>query len=107
MSDIIKELLETKGILIGSSTINNGILPTLAPFLEELEGLRPKNKIAAVFGSYGWGGGAVKIIEEKLKKIGFEIAYPSLTVNWVPDKEEMQKCYEFGKEFAKKVADVS
>ena len=107
LSDIIKELLETKGILIGSSTINNGILPTLAPFLEELEGLRPKNKIAAVFGSYGWGGGAVKIIEEKLKKIGFEIAYPSLTVNWVPDKEEMQKCYEFGKEFAKKVADVS
>ena len=66
--DIIKELIGAKGILIGSSTINNSILPTVAPFLEELQGLRPRNKIAAAFGSYGWGGGAIKTIEEKLKK---------------------------------------
>jgi len=101
--DIIKELLETKGILIGSSTINNGVLPTLAPFLEELQGLRPRNKMAAAFGSYGWGGGAVKTIEEKLVKAGMEIAAPALTVKWVPDNNEIQKCLEFGKEFAKKV----
>jgi len=101
--DIIKELLEAKGILIGSSTINNGVLPTLAPFLEELQGLRPRNKIAAAFGSYGWGGGAVKTIEEKLERAGMEIVAPALTVKWVPDKNEIQKCFEFGKEFAKKV----
>jgi len=51
--DILKELLDAKGILVGSSTINNGVLPTAAPFLEELQGLRPKNKVAAAFGSYG------------------------------------------------------
>jgi len=101
--DIIKELLEAKGILIGSSTINNGVLPTMAPFLEELQGLRPRNKVAAAFGSYGWGGGAVKTIEEKLEKAGMEIVAPALTVKWVPDKSEIQKCFEFGKEFAKKV----
>jgi len=101
--DIIKELLEAKGILIGSSTINNGILPTVAPFLEEMSGLRPRNKVAAAFGSYGWGGGAVKTIEEKLEKAGMEIVAPALTVKWVPDKNEIQKCFEFGKEFAKKV----
>lgn len=54
--DILKELLEAKGIIIGSSTINNRILPTLAPFLEELKGLRPRKKIVSAFGSYGWGG---------------------------------------------------
>jgi len=105
--DIIKELLEAKGILIGSSTINNGVLPTVAPFLEELQGLRPRNKIAAAFGSYGWGGGAVKTIEEKLEKAGMEIVAPALTVKWVPDKNEIQKCFEFGKEFAKKVMKVN
>ncbi len=101
--DIIKELLEAKGILIGSSTINSGVLPTVAPFLEEMQGLRPRNKMAAAFGSYGWGGGAVKTIEESLKKAGMEIVAPALTVKWVPDKDETQKCFEFGKEFAKKV----
>jgi flavorubredoxin len=104
--DIIGELLEAKGILIGSSTINNGVLPTVATFLEEMEGLRPRNKIAAAFGSYGWGGGAVKTIEESLERGGIEIVAPALTAKWVPDKNEIQKCFEFGKDFAKKVAKV-
>jgi len=104
--DVIKELLEAKGILVGSSTINNGVLPTVAPFLEEMQGLRPINKMAAAFGSYGWGGGAVKTIEEKLEKAGMEIVAPALTVKWVPDKNEIQKCFEFGKELAKKVTKI-
>lgn len=101
--DIIGELLGAKGILVGSSTINNGVLPTVAPFLEEMQGLRPRNKIAAAFGSYGWGGGAAKAIEESLEKASMEIVAPTLTVKWVPDKDEIQKCFEFGKEFAKKL----
>jgi len=100
--DIIKELLEAKGILIGSSTINNGVLPTVAPFLEEMQGLRPRNKLAAAFGSYGWGGGAVKTIEKSLEKASMEVVAPALTAKWVPDRDEIQKCFEFGREFAKR-----
>jgi flavorubredoxin len=102
--DIIGDLLEAKGILVGSSTINNGILPTLAPLLEDLKGLKPRGKIAAAFGSYGWAGGSIKVIEESLRQAGMEIASPSMSVNWVPNKEEIQKCYEFGKSFAAKIA---
>ncbi len=101
--DIIKELLGAKGLLVGSSTINNGVLPTMAPFLEEMQGLRPKNKIAATFGSYGWGGGAAKTMEDKLQKGGIQLVAPSLQVKWVPDENELKRCFEFGKEFAKKV----
>jgi flavorubredoxin len=101
--NIIGEMLETKGILVGSPTINNGILSTVAPFLREIEGLRPKNKIAAAFGSYGWGGGATATIEKTLKGAGMDLVASALTVNWVPNKDELKKCYEFGKEFAKKV----
>jgi len=101
--DIIGELLETKGILVGSATINNGILPTVAPFLREMEGLRPKNKLAAAFGSYGWGGGATATIEKSLKSASMELVAPAMTVKWVPDNEELKKCYEYGQEFAKKV----
>lgn len=102
--DIIGDLLEAKGILVGSSTINNGMLPTLAPLLEDLKGLKPRGKIAAAFGSYGWAGGSAKVIEESLRQAGMEIASPSMSVNWVPNKEEIQKCYEFGKSFAAKIA---
>jgi anaerobic nitric oxide reductase flavorubredoxin len=101
--DIIGELLETKGLLVGSATINNGVLPTVAPFLREMEGLRPRNKIAAAFGSYGWGGGATATIEKALKGAGMELVAPAMTVKWVPDKDELQKCYDYGKEFAKKI----
>jgi anaerobic nitric oxide reductase flavorubredoxin len=101
--DIIGELLETKGLLVGSATINNGVLPTVAPFLREMEGLRPKNKLAAVFGSYGWGGGATVTIEKTLKSAGMELVAPAITVKWVPGKDELQKCFEYGQEFAKKI----
>jgi anaerobic nitric oxide reductase flavorubredoxin len=103
LGDIIGELLTAKGLLVGSATINGGILPTLAPFLDEMQGLRPRNKVAAAFGSFGWGGGATKTIEEALKKAGMELAAPAITVKWVPTKDELQKCYEYGKEFAKKI----
>jgi anaerobic nitric oxide reductase flavorubredoxin len=101
--DIIGELLETKGLLVGSATINNGILPSVAPFLREMEGLRPRNKLAAAFGSYGWGGGATATIEKSLKIAGMELVAPAMTVKWVPDNDELKKCYEYGQEFAKKV----
>jgi anaerobic nitric oxide reductase flavorubredoxin len=104
--DIIGELLETKGLLVGSATINNGVLPTVAPFLREMEGLRPRNKLAAAFGSYGWGGGATATIEKALKGASMELAAPAITVKWVPDKAELQKCYEYGREFAKKIKAV-
>ncbi|MGQ9788701.1 MAG: FprA family A-type flavoprotein [Candidatus Hadarchaeaceae archaeon] len=102
-SDIIKELLDARGLLVGSGTINNSFLPTLAPFLEDLVGLKPRGKVAAAFGSFGWGGGAVKKIEESLTKAGMEVVAPGLTVNWAPTKEELKRSVEFAKEFTRKL----
>lgn len=102
-SDIIKEVLEAKAILIGSPTVNNGVLPNIAPLLDDLKGLRPKDKIAFAFGSYGWGGGAVKTVEEKFKQAGMTIFEPGLTAKWVPDADELKKCHELGKRIAAEV----
>lgn len=102
-SDIIGDILEAKGVLVGSSTINNGILPTLAPFLTDVKGLKPKGKKAASFGSYGWMGGATEEIETALKAAGMEIVMPSIKVNWVPTEEELNRCVEFGREFARRL----
>jgi len=102
-SDIMAELLEAKGILVGSSTMHNDVLPTLAPILSDFEVLKPKGKKAAAFGSYGWGGGAVKRIQESMERGKMEIVMEPFTVKWVPTEEELKNAVEFGRAFAKAV----
>ena len=102
-SDVIAQVLEAKGLLVGSSTINRDLLPTVAPFIEDLKGLKPQAKIGAAFGSFGWSGEAAKTLEEKLKQAGVQIVQPALTLKWVPSPEEIQGCFEFGKKFGEAV----
>jgi len=103
-SDIIKEVLDAKALLVGSPTLNNGMFPTVAGFLCYLKGLRPKGKIGAAFGSHGWAGGAVKAIEQELAQTGIEIVESDLAIKFVPESDELQRCFDFGRTMAKKVA---
>ncbi|MFH1508407.1 MAG: flavodoxin domain-containing protein [Candidatus Omnitrophota bacterium] len=100
-TDIFKEMLNAKGFIIGSSTHDNDMLPNIASFMELLKGLKPKNRVVAVFGSYGWAGGAVKELEEVLKETGIQEIKPSISFQYLPDEEGMKKCYDFGVEFAR------
>lgn len=102
MSVAIKEFWKSRGCLIGSPTLNNIMYPSVADFLTHVRGLRPKNRLAGAFGSYGWGGGAVKEAYEEFKRMGLEVFEPGLQVLYRPSHEDETKCYEFGKEFAKK-----
>ncbi|HLA50555.1 MAG TPA: flavodoxin domain-containing protein, partial [Thermodesulfovibrionia bacterium] len=103
MSAAIKEFWKSRGCLIGTPTLNNIMFPSVAEFLTHLRGLRPKNRIAAAFGSYGWGGGAVKEAYEEFKKMGLEIVEPGIQTLYRPSTEDEKQCYEFGKGFAKRV----
>lgn len=103
MSTAIKEFWKSRGCLIGTPTINNVMFPSVSEFLYHLGGLRPKNRIIGAFGSYGWGGGAVKEAYDALKRMGLEVVEPGIQVQYKPSVEDEQKCYEFGREFAKKV----
>ncbi len=102
-NDVITDIFKSKAILFGSSTINNGILAASASILEMVKGLKFKNKGAAAFGSYGWSGESVKIIEEHLQGSGFNILLPGLKELWVPDETSIERCKQFGVDFAKKI----
>jgi len=102
-TEIIKETLDAKALLIGSPTLNVGMFPTVADFLTHLKGLKPKGKIGACFGSYGWGGGAVKAMNEELRQAGVEVLEADLDFKFVPEKEDLAKAVEFGKMIARKV----
>jgi flavorubredoxin len=102
-SDIITEMLEAKGILLGSPTLNNGMFPTMGDLLTYMKGLRPKGKVFGLFGSYGWGGGAIKEMRKFLESEGFEIWEKELSVQFIPDSEEIKRATEFAKEFARRI----
>ena len=102
-SNVIKEMLDAKGFIIGSSTHDNDMLTSIAGFLEFLKGLSPKNRLGAAFGSFGWAGGAVKNIEAIIKATGIELAASGLSVKYTPDENEVKNCYEFGRSFADKL----
>lgn len=95
-NDIISEVFKSKAILVGSSTINKGILSSTASILEMIKGLGFKEKKAAAFGSYGWGGESVKIITEELNNAGFELLNDGIRELWNPDEEGLNRCREFG-----------
>jgi flavorubredoxin len=99
-NDVITEVFKSKAILVGSPTINRGILVSVAGILEEIKGLKFKNKKAVAFGCYGWSGESVKIISSILEESGFDIIDDGLRMMWNPDDEGITKCVEFGKRFA-------
>ena len=103
MSIAIKEFWKARGLLVGTPTLNNKMFPSMAEFLQHVSGLRPKDRIAGAFGSYGWGGGAVKEAYEWLKAMKLETVEPGVQALYRPAPEDDQKCYEFGKQFARKV----
>jgi len=102
-SDIIEEMLDAKGVLLGSPTLNNGMFPSMGDFLTYMKGLRPKGKVFGLFGSYGWGGGAIKEMKKNLGGEKFEVWEKELGIQYLPDSEELKKAIQFGKEFARKV----
>lgn len=99
-NDIISEVFKSKAIMVGSPTINRGVLSAVAGLLEEIKGLGFKNKKAAAFGSYGWSGESVKVITEKLKEGGFSAPTDGIRQMWNPDRQGREDCVNFGKTFA-------
>ncbi len=102
-SDIMTEVLDAGAIIVGSPTLNNGFFPTVGDFLTYLKGLKPQNKVAAAFGSYGWSGEAVKLITKELEEMKFKVVDPGIRVQFVPDKEAIQACRELAKKIAKEL----
>ena len=96
ISDIITEIMTSKLVLLGSPTLNNGLLPTMGYFLTYMKGLRPINKIGFVFGSYGWGGQAVGEIEKIIQNLSWEKPIDSININYVPSDKDLKNIKNIG-----------
>ncbi len=99
-NDVMTEIFRAKAILVGSPTINKGILTSIAAMLEEAKGLRFRGKTASAFGCYGWSGESVPVIQKQLKEGGFNLADEGFKALWDPDDASIEKAVEFGNTFA-------
>ncbi|MGL4681348.1 MAG: rubredoxin, partial [Plesiomonas shigelloides] len=102
-NEILAQVFCSKGILVGSSTMNNVMMPKIAGMLEEITGLRFRSKKAAAFGSYGWNGGAVDRIHARLTDAGF-MTCESMKAKWKPDSDTLQLCRDYGRKLAEEWA---
>ena len=99
-SDVLTEVLDAGAIIIGSPTLNNGIFPTVSDFLTYMKGLKPKDKVGAAFGSYGWSGESTKLISKELEAMKFKVIDPEIKIQYVPDSAGLEACKEFGRKIA-------
>jgi flavorubredoxin len=99
-NDVITEIFKSKAIVVGSPTINRGILTSIAGVLEEIRGLQFKGKKAVAFGCYGWSGESIKIISASLETAGFQVVNEGMRLLWNPDEDGIRQCFEFGKKLS-------
>jgi flavorubredoxin len=99
-SDIAYEMLDAAALVVGTSTLNNNMLPKVADVLTYLKGLRPLNVVGAAFGSYGWSGEGASQANEVLKEMKAALPLEPLRVRHVPTSSDLAACRELGEKLA-------
>lgn len=94
VSDIMTDLLTCEYLAVGSPTLNNQMMPSVEGFLGYFRGLSPRRHKAFAFGSYGWGGQSVPLVEKALEAAGCTIVLPSIRAVDVPSEAQLEKIYE-------------
>ncbi|MCK4952779.1 FprA family A-type flavoprotein [Candidatus Bathyarchaeota archaeon] len=102
-----EKLVNFDAILIGAPTYHHGMTNNVKNFLEEiaLHNVSLKDKIGAVFGSYGWSGEAPRLVLEVMKyKFGMKVIESPLLLKYAPDLDGLERCKEFGKKIAEELS---
>lgn len=99
-NDIMTEVFKSKMLVLGSPTVGNDMLDSVAGFLHFLKELKMKNKKAASFGCYGWTGEAPIKIKESLEKAGLAYVDEPFRNKWNPNNEGLLAAKEFGTRLA-------
>ena len=106
IGDIDEKLTHATGIIIGSPTINQNILPQIYTIFALINPIRDRGKLSGSFGSYGWSGEAVKIIESNLMNLKLKLLGESLFIKFTPHADEIKKAKEYGRIFGLKLLDT-
>ena len=101
LGDLEEHVVKADGILVGSPTINQNTLLPVYKLFSVINPIRDKGKPAAAFGSFGWSGEAVGLIESHLKNLKLKVFPEGATARFLPSKEEEESLIRFGEAFGR------
>lgn len=101
LGDLEELVVRSDGLLIGSPTINQNTLLPVYKLFSVINPIRDKGKPAAAFGSFGWSGEAVKLIEDHLSNLKLKVSTEGEKARFFPNKEESERLIKFGEDFAR------
>lgn len=105
--DDIKAALEkSAGFLIGSPTLGGHAPTQIQTALGIILSTASKTQLAGVFGSFGWSGEAIDLLESKVKDGGYSLAFDPIRVKFKPTEKTLQYCEEVGTDFAQALKKV-
>jgi len=107
LPDVLHEIEAADGLAVGSCTINGDAVKPAWDLLSSLATLKLKGKLAAAFGSYGWSGEAVPMLEERLRALKFKLAAPGLKVKFNPRAGDVQAARDLGSTLAEKIKETN
>jgi flavorubredoxin len=102
LGDLEEKIVRSEGILIGSPTINQNTLLPVYKLFSVINPIRDKNKLVASFGSYGWSGEAVKLIDDHLRNLKLNVAMEGMATKFNPNKDQTKELETFGENYGRK-----
>lgn len=99
-SEVRNAIEASKGVIAGSCTINGDALEPIWALLGLFALVNKKGKVGASFGSYGWSGEAIGMIEERMRGLRLKVVESGLRFCFVPTEDNLSRCRAFGEEFA-------
>ena len=99
LGDLEEHMVRADALLVGSPTINQNTLLPVYKLFSVINPVRDKGKPAAAFGSFGWSGEAVRLIEDHLRNLKLRIVSEGITARFLPDQEESDRLITFGEKF--------
>ncbi|MFC2087618.1 FprA family A-type flavoprotein [Bacteroidota bacterium] len=106
LGDLESKIVRCKGILIGSPTINQNTLLPVYKLFSLINPIRDKGKLAGSFGSYGWSGEAVQLIDSQLRNLKLDVFREGLSEKFYPFNEKENRFVDFGKKFGQKLLET-
>ena len=104
LGDLEEKIVKSDALVIGSPTINQNTLLPIYKMFAVISPIRDKGKLAAAFGSYGWSGEAVGLIESHLKNMKLRIFQEGIAAKFFPFEGKAEQFVEFGKKFSEELA---
>lgn len=88
------------GIVFGSPTINGDAVKPVWDLLSSLAVVNVKEKLGGAFGSYGWSGEAVAMLEDRMRGLKLRVPVKGIKVKLIPTEAELSQCHAFGRDLA-------